>query len=113
MINITYRCEDGALTIRMRGHSGAAPKGDDLVCAACTALAYTLAQAVFDASEHMEQPPAVELRDGFGKISCRPKTIYLPGMMAIYQAIYRGFEVLATSYPQHITVIARGTPREE
>lgn len=110
MINVSYRCDNGLLVLRMAGHSGMAP---DLVCAACTALAYTLAQAVLDAETHMEQEPTIDLREGYGKISCRPGKVYLPGMMAIYHAVYRGFELLSTSYPQSIKVYARGTPREE
>lgn len=113
MINVAYRCEDGTLTLRMRGHSGSAPAGEDLVCAACTALAYTLAQAVLDAEEQMESAPTVDLREGFGKIACQPQNVYLPGMMAIYHAVYRGFELLSTAYPTNIKVYARGTLREE
>lgn len=113
MINVAYRCEDGTLTLRMRGHSGSAPAGEDLVCAACTALAYTLAQCVRDAEDQLETPPVIDLRDGFGKIACKPKTVYLPGLMVAYQTVYRGYEVLAHNYPQFIKVYARGTLREE
>ena len=113
MIIVSYRCEDGKLTVRMAGHSGSAPAGEDLVCAACTALAYTLAQAVLDAEAQMEAAPMVDLREGFGKISCQPKKIYLPGMMTIYHAVYRGFELLSTAYPSNIKVYTRGTLREE
>ena len=39
-----------ALTLELRGHAQSAPKGQDLVCAAASTLAFTAAEALQNAS---------------------------------------------------------------
>lgn len=109
MITASYRMEDGTLTLRLRGHAGTAPAGQDLLCAASTALIYTLAQAVTDAADKLENEPVIEIRDGAAKVRCKPQTLYLPGILVMYQTIVTGFEMLAANYPKHIKVITHGT----
>lgn len=42
MITIHYDIDNGAQELRVTGHSGSAPKGQDLICAAVTILVRTL-----------------------------------------------------------------------
>ena len=53
MITAKFYCKPDRGTIHMeiRGHSGSAPKGEDLICSAATMLAYTAAQAIQFMSE--------------------------------------------------------------
>ena len=37
---------NGSIHMTLKGHADAAPKGEDLICASATMLAYTVAQAV-------------------------------------------------------------------
>lgn len=113
MITASYRIEDGTLTLRLRGHAGSAPAGKDLLCAASTALIYTLAQNITDAADKLENQPVIDIREGAAKVSCTPKKLYLPGILVVYQTILTGFEVLAANYPQNFQVITRGTPCEK
>ena len=46
MIHTHFFQKNGTVCMEMQGHAMTAPKGADLVCAAATTVAYTLAQAV-------------------------------------------------------------------
>ena len=112
MITVSYRIEGDTLTLRVKGHAGSAPAGQDLLCAAVTALSYTLAQAVTDAADKLENEPMIELREGFAKVSSKPLEAYRPGVMVMYQTILSGFQMLSGNYPGQIKVITHGTPCE-
>ena len=51
--------KNGSVQMEMQGHAETAPKGQDLVCAAATTVAYTLAQAVqflYEQDRLLEKP---------------------------------------------------------
>ena len=87
--------------IRFKGHAQAGPAGHDLVCAAVSTLAGTLAAAlesrVIDA----------EVRQGDGDITIRAK----PSLRQkhdcgqIYLTIASGAELLKKRYPEHVNVM--------
>ena len=81
MIRILY---DGKTRMEITGHAGSAPKGQNLICAAVTALALTLG----------ENGEKVRISPGHGVIS--------GGDPVVYRAMARGFQLLAHSFPQEI-----------
>lgn len=90
MIKVT--CEPQKHTITVEGHSGSAPKGEDLVCAAATILTVTLAELVDSVSHERE----VEMRDGYAKIRGDKRS-------AVYFDFARtGFKLLAGDYPEYL-----------
>lgn len=107
MIEVTFYRQFNRVTVE--GHAGSGPEGHDLVCAAVSALAATLAGNV----EHMEEMGAVrdmtiELREGLAEIQCTPHRRYTHSVSLIYRAICVGFELLATKYPENISYNVRG-----
>jgi uncharacterized protein YsxB (DUF464 family) len=101
MIEVTYYRQHNRVTVK--GHAGSGPEGHDLVCAAVSALALTLAGNV----SHMEAQEAVRnvvinLKEGNAEIQCTPYRRYKDSVEQIYQAICVGFELLATKYPGNI-----------
>lgn len=62
MIKVT--CEPQAYRITVEGHSGSAPKGEDLVCAAVSIITLTLGEMVLTVCRDRE----VELREGYARI---------------------------------------------
>ena len=107
MIHVTYYREYNRVTID--GHAGTGPEGHDLVCAAVSALALTLAGNV----SYMETQEAVygvvtELKEGNAEIQCTPYRRYKDSVAQIYRAICVGFELLATKYPENILYRVRG-----
>ena len=107
MINVTYYREYNRVTVE--GHAGSGPEGHDLVCAAVSALALTLAGNV----AYMETQEAVrnvitDLKEGNAQIQCTPYRRYKDSVEQIFRAICVGFELLATKYPKNISYEVRG-----
>lgn len=102
MIQVTYHRLYNRVTVK--GHAGSGPEGHDLVCAAVSALAVTLACNV----SHMEAQDAVhgviiKLDEGDAEIQCTPYRRYRDSVAQIYNAICIGFEILATKYSENIS----------
>ena len=102
MIHVTYDKHHNRVTVH--GHAGSAPIGHDLVCAAVSALALTLAGNV----SYMQAQDAVHevvtiLEEGNAEIKCTPYRQHKDSVERIYNAICVGFELLATKYPENIS----------
>ena len=107
MIRVTYFREYNRVTIK--GHAGTGPEGHDLVCAAVSALALTLAGnvAYMDAQEAV-YGVVTDLKEGNAEIKCTPYRRYKDSVAQIYRAVCVGFELLATKYPENIFYEVRG-----
>ena len=91
MIHIAYNPDRGRL--RLSGHAGSAPLGEDLVCAAVSALCATLAENL-----RVYDPKArVVMESGYARISSRD-----PDLRPLFDIIYRGLRQLARQYPDYI-----------
>lgn len=116
MIQVTIGDRDGYLWLTMEGHAGAAPKGQDIVCAAATMLMYTAAQAALDMGSRGElrRPPSVMLDDGNAGVSFRPKEEAMEKGRLTLDVIRRGLEVLGKRYPENVAiyVLGNGESRE-
>ena len=107
MIKVIYYRDYNRVTVD--GHAGAGPEGHDLVCAAVSAIALTLAGNV----SYMEAQEAVHdvtirLDEGSAEIQCTPYRRYKDSAHQIFRAVCVGFELLATKYPEHISYGVRG-----
>ena len=85
--------------LRIDGHAGSAPKGEDLVCAGVSALAFALLQAMtdFDGSEAV-----VEEEDGIIDVRCDPAPYEVIACEAVMDAFAGGLSLLASEYPQYV-----------
>ena len=107
MIHVIYHRKYNRVTVE--GHAGSGPEGHDLVCAAVSALALTLAGNV----AYMQAQEAVydvttKLAEGNAEIQCTPYRRYRDSVEQIYRSICVGFELLATKYPSNISYEIRG-----
>ena len=107
MIRVTYHRLYNRVTVE--GHAGAGPEGHDLVCAAVSALALTLAGNV----SYMESQEAVrnvitKLEEGAAEIQCTPYRRYKDSVEQVFRSICVGFELLATKYHENISYEVRG-----
>lgn len=100
MISATYNRRETCLTIK--GHAQSAPKGEDLICAAASILAYTAIAAVQDNDE--KYLPSITQHDGEMRISCNPSSSYITPCRRVLDTIYTGYEILANEYPDHVRV---------
>lgn len=91
---IRVKCDPERCIVTVEGHSGSAPKGEDLVCAACSIVTLTLAELVLTVCDDRE----VELREGFAKIRGTMRAAdYFDFAMAAYRA-------LASEYPEYVAL---------
>lgn len=107
MIQVTYYRQYNRVTVE--GHAGSGPEGHDLVCAAASALALTLAGNVsYMQAQEAVYDVVIELKEGNAEIQCTPYRRYKDSVSQIYRAICVGFELLATKYPENISYDIRG-----
>lgn len=95
-------CEGTALTLQ--GHAGAAPHGQDLVCAAVTGLVYALAQRMTELEGAFEEVPVIRLEPGDAQISVVPKREYAAEVTAAFRLVETGLSLLQTHYPEQIQI---------
>lgn len=93
--------------IRLSGHAGYAPAGSDIVCSACTILAYVIAHGVMAMAEEglIVDDPLVRMDDGDIEILCWPTEDGRPLMEAIMGPVMATYVLLARSYPDYVQLI--------
>ena len=90
-----------ALTLELRGHAQSAPKGQDLVCAAASALAFTAAEALQNEADRFY--PRLVRQPGELRIACEPAEGSRRACRRLLDTIWVGFELLARDYPACVT----------
>lgn len=103
MIQAKFHCGD-SIRMELSGHAGAARKGHDLVCAAVSGLACTLAAAVERMDGLLEQPPRVELRDGYALVEAIPQPDFRTEVLLVFWTIQMGVGSLAERFPGNVQV---------
>ena len=107
MIHTVFYQKDGTVCMQMQGHAETAPKGEDLVCAAATTLAYTLAQAVQFLYEQgwLEEKPKIQIEDGYAFVSASPNGDSLAETLMVFWVSQVGAYVLEHNYPQAVCLM--------
>lgn len=101
MIEVVYNRDCNRLTVR--GHANSDVYGKDLICAAVSALAITLAANVGNmAAKDCVLAYTARLDPGDAEISCNPRTRYGKSVQQVFMSICVGFEILADRYPEYI-----------
>lgn len=93
MIEVHDAFDGDNLVFSVRGHAGAAPKGEDLVCAAATILARALGETV-------RGEKYLKIQDGEFVLRCEPTG----QNMAYFDVIEKGYELLEQQYPEFIKI---------
>ena len=107
MIEVVYHRQYHRVTVK--GHAYSGDPGHDLVCAAASILAYTLAANMQNMVEQGDARSLVmELNVGNAEVSCIPKTKYKHIATLTIDAICAGYELLARNYPSFISYEVRG-----
>ena len=83
--------DKGRLTVE--GHAGYAPKGQDIVCAAVSALVYALIGTLEETGNVAE----VVLRPGYASVAAKEET-------AAFDLVRCGLGQLAEKYPEFVQV---------
>ena len=102
MIEAVYYRSNHRLTVEGHAHSG--EPGHDLVCAAASALAYTLAGNVANMADNGQvRAPVMKLEPGMAEVWCNPATRYKATVKLVFDSVCIGFELLALNYPDYIS----------
>lgn len=101
MIQVVYYRNYHRLTVEGHAHSG--EPGHDLVCAAASALAYTLAANVANMADNGRvRNPGLEMGPGKAEISCNPVSRFKNTVTLVFDSVCVGFELLASQYGEYI-----------
>ena len=87
------RAAFGKNCLTVEGHAGYAPKGQDIVCAAVSALVYALIGTL----EETENVAEMVLRPGYAAVEAKKKT-------AAFDLVRCGLTQLADRYPDFVQV---------
>ena len=97
---IQIRFDPQVPLVEAKGHAGTGPKGEDLVCAAVTALVLTLkANAEATGGRGEVGPGFARIRGG-------------QNAQGDFRAVCRGFEILSRAFPQAVRYRVRTGDRE-
>lgn len=106
MIKIRFyaKPDRGTLHMTIRGHAGAGKKGEDLVCAGATMLAYTLAQAVefLFLDGKLRRKPKLKISEGDCEIICCPNEDSYGQALMAYWVQQCGAQTLAKNFPENV-----------
>lgn len=101
MIQAIYYRRYHRLTVT--GHAQSAEYGHDLVCAAASVLAYTLAYNVENmAKSGQVRQPVIRCGEGDTEIGCVPRHNLKAAVTMVFDSICAGFALLARDYPDFI-----------
>lgn len=94
----------GSISLKVRGHAGAADKGNDIICASASILAYTVAQTMeyMYAEGNLRKKPRIEFVDGDATIVAKPKDESYAEALHTYFVAQVGYSLLAHNYPQYV-----------
>ena len=96
----------GSIHMTLKGHADAAPKGEDLVCASATMLAYTVAQVVqflFE-QDKLKKKPKIHIKEGAATIIATPTEDAYAETLHAFWVAQCGIHVLCRNYPQCVTL---------
>lgn len=115
MIMIRFYKKENGVHLVMDGHAGAAPKGEDLICAAASMLCYTAGQAVQFLWEQgkLECHPRIEIQEGRAVIIARAKEETEAEVLYLYWVIQAGAWVLARNYPKYVGLMPMAMEEKE
>lgn len=99
MTRVLY--EPNAFHLRIEGHAGSAPKGDDLVCAGISALGFAMLLAAGEEDYNAEIQTDPD--NGIMDVRCKPSGLYGRDHCAVMMdTIAGGLELMESQFPEYI-----------
>lgn len=102
MISVVYHRDLNRITVE--GHAQSGEAGHDLVCAATTILAYTVASSVENmVAAGQIKDHHIEFKEGYALVYCKAPSRLKSTIMLMFDTVCAGFELLAHNYPENIS----------
>lgn len=102
----------GFCRLTAAGHAGAAPKGQDIVCAAVSALVQTLAAWVTEDPGQRLCQKRVELEEGRTTVEASAKGENMKALLERFDLVGEGLALIAEGYPDFVQY-NNGTKRKD
>lgn len=98
--------ESGSISLTMKGHANAGAGGHDIVCAAASMLAQTLAQLLLyeQAQGKLQKAPHIVLRPGRCEITAKPKKEAWDETLYAFFVTEVGLDLLARRHGDFVQV---------
>lgn len=111
MLKVTFEKNETGISLMVKGHAGQAEIGNDIICSACSILAYTVAQFVKNAEAEgdLNFPPHIYLESGDAIVSCSPTKEAYDTIYGVYLFASVGYKLLAHNFPQYVEIKQFGT----
>lgn len=101
MTTISYKHTGNDFSLVVKGHAGFNP-GNDIVCAACSTLAYTAAENIL---RFKDVKQSVSFDDGLCEITVTAeKAAARRRVKNIFEVILRGYNLIARTYPENVKI---------
>lgn len=101
---IVIRYDRAHNLVTLRGHAGAGVMGQDIICAAVSALCYTLAANVRALKkEGAVRETVIKLSPGKAMIGCTPAKGREAQVQIVFTTLCLGLTTLAEGYPEYVT----------
>lgn len=106
MITVNFKKTNRDIVMTIKGHAGQAAKGQDIICAAASILAYTTAQTVtqFHKQGWLLEKPRISLQDGVGSVWIKPKAEYVNECAMAFFVIENGYFLLEKNFSKYVRV---------
>lgn len=110
MIHAEFTRPGESLVLKVTGHAGAAEPGKDIVCAAATTLAYTVAQVLQFMYEErqLRKKPRIRMEAGDILIVVKPRDEFYAEALHTFFVAQAGYHLLSHNYPQYVRLTSFG-----
>lgn len=104
MIRVRWQRQPLCRRLELQGHAAAAPKGQDLVCAAVSALVCALGDYVRQLEKEgaLASAPEVALAAGKARICAEAKASAAAQLEGAFETVLGGLALIARSYPRNL-----------
>ncbi|RHQ17435.1 ribosomal-processing cysteine protease Prp [Lachnospiraceae bacterium AM48-27BH] len=104
MVTITSKNEKNRYEWEIKGHAGF-KSGNDIVCAAVSAITYTLVQMLLNMQERNAFGELdYLLEDGYASVKATVRPTHMQEMNTVTETILGGYMLLESKYPDHVTM---------
>ena len=104
-MQIDFRQERGQIQIRIQGHAGYAPAGEDIVCAATSMLGALLEETLLrENTQGGLRSLSVQKSSGVLELDFSPTLSGWSRLSPVLEAVEHGFRLLADQYPSYVSL---------
>lgn len=107
--------QSGKVSLRLTGHARAAEHGKDIVCAAASILAYTVAQTLQFMHEDgtLKDKPVYQLNAGDALVEATTDEESYSEVLHTFFVAQVGYHLLSHNYPQYVELTSFGEAEEQ